>query len=51
MPHADGTAITYGLSVNPAFSVPDFVLRRMLTRDARTMIAQLKKEMADRAFE
>jgi len=48
VPHADGTTITYELSVNPAFSVPQFVLRRMLTRDSRLMIAQLKQEMASR---
>jgi hypothetical protein len=44
------TEITYQLSALPAFSVPEFVFRKLLNRDARTMIDRLRAEMALRAI-
>lgn len=48
-PAATGTAVTYSLSARPSFSVPGFVLRRLLDRDARVMIESLRTEIAARA--
>jgi carbon monoxide dehydrogenase subunit G len=45
----DHTQIEYGLTAIPAFDVPGFVLRRLLDRDARTMIEGLRSEIAARA--
>jgi len=45
------TVVTYGLTAKPSFSVPDFVLKRLLRRDAVTMIERLQAEMALRAKE
>ena len=43
------TVVTYALTAKPSFSVPDFVLKRLLKRDAVTMIERLQAEMALRA--
>lgn len=43
------TAIKYQLSAKPAFDVPNFVLRRLLKRDATRMIERLQLEIAARA--
>ena len=51
MTEQDGrTEITYELNAQPAFSVPEFVLRRLLNRDARVMIERLRAEIAARAM-
>lgn len=42
------TELGYDLTARPAFSVPGFVLRRLLSRDARAMIAALRAEVAAR---
>lgn len=46
---ADGTAITYELTANPAFGVPQFILKRLLKRDSGEMIDRMVAEMAARA--
>jgi ribosome-associated toxin RatA of RatAB toxin-antitoxin module len=38
--------VTYELSAKPAFDVPEFLLRRLLKRDAQTMIRRLQDEIA-----
>jgi carbon monoxide dehydrogenase subunit G len=43
------THITYALAAKPAFDVPEFLLRRLLKRDAVRMIARLRTEIAARA--
>lgn len=43
------TVITYDLTAKPSFSVPDFVLTRLLRRDAAAMIGRLQAEIALRA--
>jgi hypothetical protein len=42
------TTITYELSAKPSFDVPDFLLARLLKRDARQMIDRLRAEIARR---
>lgn len=42
------TLITYELSAKPAFSVPGFVLKKLLTRDSTRMIEGLRREIARR---
>ena len=42
------TAILYELRAKPKFEVPGFMLKRLLTRDARTMIDRLRREIAAR---
>jgi carbon monoxide dehydrogenase subunit G len=44
-----GTEIHYALSAQPSFDVPEFILKRLLKRDADRMIARLTREMASRA--
>ena len=48
--HARGThsTIRYELSAKPAFSVPEFLLTRLLKRDAAVMIERLRQEIAAR---
>jgi ribosome-associated toxin RatA of RatAB toxin-antitoxin module len=47
---ADGGAVIgYELTARPAFDVPDFILTRLLRRDADRLIANLQAEMAARA--
>ena len=48
-PHPGGTSITYELSARPCFDVPEFLLKRLLKRDAHKMIDQLRREIAARA--
>jgi carbon monoxide dehydrogenase subunit G len=43
------TSVTYVLSAQPAFDVPEFLLRRLLKRDAVRMIGRLRTEIAARA--
>jgi hypothetical protein len=43
------THITYALAANPSFDVPEFLLKRLLKRDATRMIERLKAEIAARA--
>lgn len=43
------TVVTYALTAKPSFSVPDFVLKRLLKRDAVAMIGRLQAEMAVQA--
>lgn len=43
------TVVDYGLSADPAFSVPGFLIRRLLSRDATEMIERLRGEMSRRA--
>jgi hypothetical protein len=47
--HGGETDIAYELITEPAFSVPEFVLRKLLNRDARVMIDSLRAEIASRA--
>lgn len=50
-PHAGGTSVTYDLSAQPSFNVPEFLLKRLLKRDASQMIDRLRAEIAERAAE
>jgi ribosome-associated toxin RatA of RatAB toxin-antitoxin module len=43
------TGIEYTLTAEPSFDVPEFLLRRLLKRDARRMIENLQAEVARRA--
>jgi hypothetical protein len=43
------THVTYELSANPSFDVPEFLLKRLLKRDASRMIERLKSEIEARA--
>jgi hypothetical protein len=43
------TEIRYELTADPSFDVPEFILKRVLRRDSRAMIAALQQEMAARA--
>lgn len=43
------THVTYELSAKPSFDVPEFLLKRLLKRDASQMIERLKAEIASRA--
>jgi carbon monoxide dehydrogenase subunit G len=45
----DLTEVRYELTAQPAFSVPGFVLRKLLNRDAGVMIERLCAEIAARA--
>ena len=46
----DGHAVvTYELLARPAFDVPEFLLTRLLKRDAERMIGRLRTEIAARA--
>ena len=45
----DGTEVAYHLAAAPSFDVPDFLLTRVLKRNAVTMIEQLRREIAVRA--
>lgn len=47
--HKGGTEITYELEAQPAFSTPEFVLRKLVKRDARVMIERLRAEIGARA--
>ena len=43
------THVTYALAAKPSFDVPEFLLKRLLKRDASQMIEHLKAEIASRA--
>ena len=43
------TTIAYRLTANPSFDVPEFLLKRLLKRDATQMIRRLQAEIAARA--
>jgi hypothetical protein len=47
-PREDGTELTYELVARPAFSVPAFIIRKLLNRDARVMLERLQAEIAAR---
>lgn len=48
--HHDGqTAITYELTAEPSFEVPEWMLKRLMRRDAGQMIERLQREIAARA--
>jgi hypothetical protein len=47
--HDRRTVITYELTARPCFDVPRFLLTRLLKRDAREMIRQLRMEMDARS--
>jgi carbon monoxide dehydrogenase subunit G len=44
-----GTSISYELTAQPAFNVPEFVLKRLLKRDSAQMIDSLRREIDSRA--
>jgi hypothetical protein len=44
-----GTELTYALAAQPSFDVPEFLLKRVMRRDAATTIDQLRREIAARA--
>jgi ribosome-associated toxin RatA of RatAB toxin-antitoxin module len=44
-----GTVVTYELTAQPGFDVPEFILKRLLKRDSGVMIARLRTEFAARA--
>jgi carbon monoxide dehydrogenase subunit G len=43
-----GTWITYALTAQPAFDVPEFILKRLLKRDSNQMIGSLQREIVAR---
>jgi ribosome-associated toxin RatA of RatAB toxin-antitoxin module len=43
------TTVAYRLSATPSFDVPEFLLKRLLKRDATQMIQRLQAEIAARA--
>jgi hypothetical protein len=43
------TLIRYELAAKPSFDVPEFLLKRLMKRDASQMIERLKTEIAARA--
>ena len=45
---SSGTELTYSLTAEPSFDVPGFILRRLLERDSKDMIEQLRGEIARR---
>lgn len=46
---AGTTSLVYRLTAEPGFEVPDFVINRVLSRDAAEMITHLRAEVARRA--
>lgn len=48
-PEEKGATIIYRLTAKPSFDVPEFLLKRLLRRDARQMIERLKSEIAARS--
>jgi hypothetical protein len=43
-----GASVTYTLSAKPTFSVPPFMIKRLLDGNARDTIAQLRAESTAR---
>jgi carbon monoxide dehydrogenase subunit G len=48
-PSGAGSEITYELSAQPGFDVPEFILKRLLKRDSTRTIERLTAEIAARA--
>jgi hypothetical protein len=48
LPRGGATELTYELTARPAFSVPAFVLRKLLRRDSQIMIERLRAEIRAR---
>ena len=48
VPLGGGTFVTYELTAKPSFSVPEFVLSKLLRRDATVMIERLRREISAR---
>jgi carbon monoxide dehydrogenase subunit G len=48
MAKESGTGLTYTLTAQPSFEVPGFILKRLLERDSKEMIEQLRREVARR---
>ena len=47
-PTGSGTTLTYELTAQPDFGVPELIIKRLLKRDAGEMIARLRGEIATR---
>jgi carbon monoxide dehydrogenase subunit G len=47
-PRGNGSVVTYELSAQPAFDVPEFILKRLLKRDSAQLINRLRTEFAAR---
>jgi hypothetical protein len=45
------TQLTYALTAHPAFSVPGFMLKKLLKRDATAMVGRLRAEILTRSAE
>jgi ribosome-associated toxin RatA of RatAB toxin-antitoxin module len=45
------TVVSYELRADPSFEVPEFLLKRLLRRDARRMIERLRGEMTARDYQ
>lgn len=45
----EGTLVTYELTADPSFTVPQFLLKRVLRRDAEDMIDRLRAEFEARS--
>lgn len=48
-PKGHGSLVTYELSAQPGFDVPEFILKRLLKRDSAQLINRLRTEFASRA--
>ena len=48
LPAGSGTTLTYDLTARPDFDVPEFIIKRLLKRNAADMIARLRIEIAVR---
>ncbi len=48
-PQDGGAAIVYQLNAQPSFEVPEFLLKRLLKRDAKLMIERLQTEIGARS--
>lgn len=44
-----GTKVGYELAARPTFAVPEFLLRKLMSRDATVMIGRMKAEIATRS--
>lgn len=47
-PRGNGSLVTYELTAQPAFDVPEFILKRLLKRDSAQLINRLRTEFAAR---
>lgn len=48
LPAGSGTILTYDLTARPDFAVPDFIIKRLLKRNAIEMIARVRGEITAR---